>query len=106
MTLTVRLDPTLEGALERHCADTGSSKSDVVHESLSAYLLKGAHASLPAAGQGTPMTSAGFQAFAEAGLVGSIALAPAAGAGAPSSADKAAVRARVAARANEHRGAA
>lgn len=98
MTLTVRLDPTLEGALERHCADTGASKSDVVHESLSAYLLNGASSSLPVAGHGKPVTSAGFQAFAEAGLVGSIALAPAGGTGTASSADKAAVRAQVAAR--------
>ena len=39
MTLTVRLDDTLEAALERHCAATGATKSVVVQESLARYLL-------------------------------------------------------------------
>ena len=39
MTLTVRLDHTLESALERYCADTGATKSLVVQQSLAAYLF-------------------------------------------------------------------
>lgn len=76
MTLTVRLDETLEAALERYCAATGSSKSLVVQESLATYLLEKkqlggmtAHASAdPVA---TPVEpSPLFKMFQEAGLIG------------------------------------
>ncbi len=97
MTLTVRLDPTLQAALEAHCASTGSSKSLVVQESLAAYLVQAE--ATRAAATGVPAAEAtpgpAFRAFAEAGLVGGVALNLPAGTG---SADKAAVRAQVAAR--------
>lgn len=92
MTLTVRLDPTLETALERHCANTGVSKSHVVQESLAAYLLQTAHTTVLSTAHDPARPSPAFQAFAQAGLVGGLALPLAVGAG---SADKAAVRARV-----------
>jgi hypothetical protein len=91
MTLTVRLDDSLESALERHCAARGVTKSRVVQESLAAYLLSGAlHPGKAAPGPAgrEAQVSANYQAFAEAGLIGAVAL----GLGA----DKAAVRARVA----------
>lgn len=102
MTLTVRLGDTLEAALESHCLATGVAKSLVVRESLALYLL--AHrsgAALPSrAGQGAkgpnggtgqpPEPSANYRAFAEAGLIGAVAL----GRGA----DKAGVRTKVAER--------
>ena len=90
MTLTVRLDPTLEVALERYCASTGTSKSLVVQESLAAFLL-----AEPAAARtrGTAAPSANFQAFEAAGLIGTGALPEF-----TKGANKAAVRARVAAR--------
>ena len=69
MTLTVRLDPALESALDRHCADRGVSKSLVVQESLAIYLLAGQQ---PAARTQAPMPSANHSAFAEAGLLGAI----------------------------------
>ena len=89
MTLTVRLDPTLETALERYCANTGTSKSHVVQESLAAYLMTTPRTTERNAGLDAAQPSPAFQAFADAGLVGAIAL-PLAG-----SADKAAVRAHV-----------
>ena len=99
MTLTVRLDATLEAALESHCLATGAAKSLVVRESLARYLL--AHkppAGLPAGdgkgGKGASgrllEPSANYRAFAEAGLIGAVALGQ--------GADKAAVRAKVAER--------
>jgi hypothetical protein len=102
MTLTVRLDATLEAALESHCLATGTAKSLVVRESLAHYLL--AHqtpGALPAkwgkggkGGKGAsgrpPEPSANYRAFAEAGLIGAVALGQGAG--------KAAVRAKVAER--------
>ena len=92
MTLTVRLDSAVESALERHCAERGVTKSLVVQESLAAYLLDAASAKAGAvagarARSGLPV-SANYKAFADAGLVGGVAL----GRGA----DKAAVRARMA----------
>ncbi|MBC7831735.1 MAG: hypothetical protein H7Y62_06930 [Hyphomicrobium sp.] len=92
MTLTVRLDSTIEDALERHCAERGVTKSLVVQESLAAYLLDTASAKARA-DAGRPAksgasVSANYKAFADAGLIGGVAL----GRGA----DKAAVRARIA----------
>ena len=92
MTLTVRLDSAIESALERYCTERGVTKSLVVQESLAVYLLAGgSQPAKPTAGGPTatdPQVSANYRAFAEAGLIGGIAL----GRGA----DKAAVRARVA----------
>jgi hypothetical protein len=93
MTLTVRLDSVIEAALERHCAERGVTKSLVVQESLAAYLLDSASAQAraeavsPAANAAVPV-SANYKAFADAGLIGVVAL----GRGA----DKSAVRARIA----------
>jgi hypothetical protein len=91
MTLTVRLDSALESALVRYCAERGVTKSLVVQESLAAYLLSGPPrtaraAAEPAGGKGP--VSANYQAFADAGLIGAVALGQ--------GAHKAAVRARVA----------
>ena len=91
MTLTVRLDNTLESALERYCTERGVTKSLVVQESLAAYLLPGsprAGKAVPGRADGGPPVSANYRAFAEAGLIGAVALGGGAG--------KAAVRARVA----------
>jgi hypothetical protein len=92
MTLTVRLDQTLQAALERYCADTGATKSLVVQESLARYLLaeQGQPSKDSQAGKAAPKVapvSANFRAFQEAGLVGGVALGQ--------GADKAAVRARI-----------
>lgn len=91
MTLTVRLDHTLESALERYCAATGVTKSLVVQQSLAAYLL----ASQPQAGKPAgaqvgrkAQVSANYRAFEDAGLIGAVALGH--------GADKAGVRARIA----------
>lgn len=92
MTLTVRLDETLESALERHCAEAGVTKSSVVQQSLAAYLLANPAAHDRKAGArvaGKSKVSANYRAFEKAGLIGAVAL----GGG---SADKAGVRARVA----------
>ena len=90
MTLTVRLDETLEGALQRYCTGAGVSKSLVVQESLAAYLLEQAPTAALASKAKPRTFSASFRAFADAGLLASVA----SGGGA----DKAAVRKRVAQR--------
>lgn len=92
MTLTVRLDKTLEAALDRYCAATGATKSLVVQESLASYLLadqaKAASKRQRGAAVQPPATvSANYKAFADAGFIGAGEL----GGG---SADKAAVRER------------
>lgn len=97
MTLTVRLDATLATALDRYCADTGTSKSHVVQESLAAYLIGASRSDSTGGTQDAGLPSPAFQAFADAGLVGGVELAL------PGSADKAAVRERVAARAQTRR---
>ena len=68
MTLTVRLDNTVESALERHCAERGVTKSTVVHESLAAYLLKDSAQNKAASSNQAP--SKVYEAFMLAGLVG------------------------------------
>ena len=91
MTLTVRLDETLESALERYCAEAGVTKSLVVQQSLAAYLLASQPQSAKAAGAraaSKAAVSANYRAFEKAGLIGAVAL----GRGA----DKAGVRARIA----------
>ncbi len=40
MTLTVKLDPDLEVALERRCAADGATKSALVHAALRDYLAR------------------------------------------------------------------
>jgi predicted transcriptional regulator len=76
MTLTVRLDTSLESALDSYCAERGVTKSLVVQESLAAYLLDAAsakaRANSAAAGPGKAAApvSANYKAFAEAGLIG------------------------------------
>jgi hypothetical protein len=37
--LSVRLDPNLAQALERHCAQTGATRSRVVQQSVAQYLI-------------------------------------------------------------------
>ena len=94
MTLTVRLDGTLESTLTRYCAQRGVSKSLVVQESLAVYLLSAAtDTGKPISGQPRAASafSANFRSFAAAGLVGAGALGGTLGG---KSADKAAVRAR------------
>jgi hypothetical protein len=92
MTLTVRLDAAVESALERYCAERGVTKSLVVQECLAGYLLadqarpRKVVAAAHAAAE--PPVSDNHKAFAEAGLIGGIALGQ--------GADKAAVRARIA----------
>lgn len=86
MTLTVRLGDALESALERHCAERGVTRSAVVQESLSAYLMGQARSRQP--GARARSASPAFDAFRRAGLVGAGELAGV-------SADKAAVRAAV-----------
>jgi predicted transcriptional regulator len=97
MTLTVRLDPTLATALDRYCADTGTTKSHVVQESVAAYLISARQSPSPRGAHEAALPSPAFQAFADAGLVGAVDL------GSAGNADKAAVRARVAARAQARR---
>ena len=90
MTLTVRLDNTLESALERYCTERGVTKSLVVQESLATYLL--ASQAQPAGAQSSRVSkapsraSANYRAFFDAGFIGAGELG--------GSADKAAVRAR------------
>jgi hypothetical protein len=90
MTLTVRLDPPLEAALERYCSSHGVTKSLVVQESLARYLvtqqlkIPGRHGACEV--PSPPAVSANYKAFVDAGFLGAGEL----GGG---SADKAAVRA-------------
>jgi len=90
MTLTVRLDPAVESALERYCAERGVTKSLVVQECLAGYLLadqaKAANVRRSSAAKPPAPVSANYKAFADAGFIGAGEL----GGG---SADKAAVRA-------------
>jgi hypothetical protein len=37
--VSVRLDPALAAALERHCAQTGATRSHVVQQSMAQYLV-------------------------------------------------------------------
>jgi hypothetical protein len=89
MTLTVRLDSAVESALERHCAERGLTKSAVVQESLAIYLWGGGAQGKGA--EGERAVSPAFEAFRQAGLVGTGELGGV-------SADKKAVRARAAQR--------
>lgn len=86
MPLTVRLDPTLEQALERYCTGTGVSKSLVVQESLAAYLVIKSAPDAAGSKAKDAGYSANYRAFSSAGLIGGGALGK--------GADKAAVRKR------------
>lgn len=85
MTLTVRLDESMAAALTDYCEVHGTTKSQVVQQSLAAYLLR-VHTPQPDRAQRE--VSAAFAAFEAAGLLGAGALGPIV-------ADKAAVRRRV-----------
>jgi predicted transcriptional regulator len=73
MTLTVRLQPDLESALELHCAERGVTKSLVVQEVLAEYL---ARPSTPRSRRADAVPaqaaepSANYRAFEAAGLIG------------------------------------
>lgn len=98
MTLTVRLDSTLESALERYCAEQGVTKTLVAQEALAAYLVaQRAGVTAPPASPAKPTASRNHAAFARAGALGAVELAAG---GTVRSADKAAVRARIGARAS------
>ena len=64
MTLTVRLKPELECALELHCAERGVTKSMVVQEVLAEYLARPELRREPVA------PSAAYRAFEAAGFIG------------------------------------
>ncbi len=72
MTLTVRLRPELESALEVHCAERGVTKSLVVQEVLAEYLARpDARRSSRAASPAQPAEpSANYRAFEALGLIG------------------------------------
>lgn len=74
MTLTVRLDQAIEAALARYCAERGVTKSLVVQQSLAAYLT---HSTVEVESSRSARNSASplFEAFQNAGLVGSGILA-------------------------------
>ena len=95
MTLTVRLRPDIESALNQHCAERGVTKSLMVQEMLARYLVQPDHA--PAArakaSKAAPPVSANYRAFEAVGLIGCVA-----GVG---PADKAGVRAAFARRQHE-----
>jgi Holliday junction resolvasome RuvABC endonuclease subunit len=90
MTLTVRLQPDLESALELHCAERGVTKSLVVQEVLAEYLARprvqrGARRDAAPAQAAEP--SANYRAFEALGLIGCVeGIGPA---------DKAGVRAAI-----------
>lgn len=90
MTLTVRLDPGLEAALQEHCAELGVPKSVVVRLSLAQYLLADGdrRSTTRRAKGGGAAPSAAFRAFLRAGLIAGAALEC-------MPADKAAARRRV-----------
>ena len=68
MTLTVRLSPNLEEALEQYSSESGLTKSHVVQEALAEYLV---HAR-KAAADDSGASSENFRVLAKAGLVGSV----------------------------------
>lgn len=101
MTLTVRLKPEIESALERHCAERGVTKSLVVQEVLAEYLARpAAKAGRRSAPQSAMPAepSAAYRAFEAAGFIGAGDLGGV-------SADKAEVRAAFRRRLEEKRAA-
>jgi predicted transcriptional regulator len=95
MPITVRLEPTLEDALDRYCAAEGVTRSLVVQESLARYLAPSANAA-DAAPTAPDAVSRNLKAFQQAGLIGCIQRADGDAPRGP--ADKAAVRAAARAR--------
>lgn len=92
MPLTIRLGAALDAALERYCADHAVTKSLVVQESLTTYLVQAsARAGEPSKASGgasKPKPSSSYRKFERAGLIS-------VGSAGTASADKAAVRKRV-----------
>jgi hypothetical protein len=74
MTLTVRLKPELETALELHCAERGVTKSLVVQEVLAEYLVrpKARRSSGRAAATMPAEPSDNCKAFERLGLIGAV----------------------------------
>lgn len=71
MTLTVRLQPALESALELHCAERGVSKSLVVQEVLAEYLARPQQQRRARSATATATEpSANYRAFEALGLIG------------------------------------
>lgn len=70
MTLTVRLQPALESALELHCAERGVSKSLVVQEVLAEYLARPQQQQRRARSATATEPSANYRAFEALGLIG------------------------------------
>ena len=69
MTLTVRLQPELESALELHCAEHGVTKSLVVQEVLAEFLAR-PDARRGAAPKHPAEPSANYRAIEALGLIG------------------------------------
>lgn len=69
MTLTVRLKPEIESALELHCAEHGVSKSLVVQQVLAEFLARPAR---PGTGKAAmpDQPGAAYLAFERSGLIG------------------------------------
>lgn len=74
MTLTVRLKPDIETALELHCAERGVSKSLVVQEVLAEYLARppGRTSRRGAGAEVHGQPSAAYRAFDALGLIGAV----------------------------------
>ena len=77
MTLTVRLKPELETALELHCAERGVTKSLVVQEVLAEYLVRppakrNSRRATAAAASTLAETSDNYKAFERLGLIGAV----------------------------------
>ena len=73
MTLTVRLKPELETALELHCTGSGLTKSHVVQEALAEYLVRPAKSrSRAAVAPVDAEPSANYRAFEARGWIGCV----------------------------------
>ena len=69
MTLTVRLPPTLEQALDEFSASQGLTKSHVVQEALADYLARGKQRGKSVAPR---EVSENYRALKKAGLIGCV----------------------------------
>jgi hypothetical protein len=70
MTLTVRLDPALESALERYCAEHGVTKSLAVQQSLATYLINQPKPARKRASSSAPAPGPVYRAFERVGFIG------------------------------------
>lgn len=72
MTLTVRLKPELESALDLYCAERGVTRSLVVQQVLGEYLARpeARRRSPPRGAQQPAEPSANYRAFEAAGFIG------------------------------------